>query len=225
MNRKITVIVESTQSKVVFESNANTLGELKKELTQKGVSFNSDDVFKEGMSKTILASDESILPSNIPWKGEVTNDLVFMVTAPMKKIKSGLMSRAEVYIKLKTLGLQDKIQRKEGKNFTQCSTAVLLSYIEDTSKKTVKKESKTKEEPASEASITKKNVIIPDGAVSTASIGNTLSNLKNLLNEMVEKGVLRKSDAENIYGVANGESALPVEEEKSYDELRTLFDF
>ena len=29
MSRKVTVLVESTQSKVVFESNATTLGELK----------------------------------------------------------------------------------------------------------------------------------------------------------------------------------------------------
>ena len=110
MSRKVTVLVESTQSKVVFESNATTLGELKNELREKQVRYDSDCVFKEAASKTILTSDESVLPSNIPWKGQVTNDLVFMVTAPQKKIKSGAMDRKEAYVRVRELGLQGKIQ-------------------------------------------------------------------------------------------------------------------
>ena len=47
MSRKITVLVEKTQSKVVLESNATTLGELKEELWEQGADFNHDDVFKE----------------------------------------------------------------------------------------------------------------------------------------------------------------------------------
>lgn len=225
MSRKITVLVESTQSKVVFESDATTLGELKRELRERQVGFNSDDVFKEGMTKTILASDDSVLPSNIPWKGQVTNDLVFMITAPQKKIRSGAMSRAEAYTELKRLGLQDKIQKEEGKNFTQCSTAILLSYIEEASKKAVKKEPKTKAKPADEAPIAKEKVVTNDAHTMPASGREAMTNLHKLLGEMVKEGVLRRSDADNIYGVANGEPAHPVEREKSYDELRKQFNF
>ena len=211
MSRKVTVLVESTQSKVVFESNATTLGELKNELREKQVRYDSDCVFKEAASKTILTSDESVLPSNIPWKGQVTNDLVFMVTAPQKKIKSGAMDRKEAYVRVRELGLQGKIQEHEGKNFTQCSTAILISYIENEEKKVVKKTPKH-----TPALVAKEKL---------ASGREMVPNLRNLLDEMVSKGVLMQHDADNIWGVANGKPVLPVEREQSYSELAKQFDF
>lgn len=213
--RKITVLVESTQSKHVLQSNATTLGELKDELRGKNISFNPDDVFKEGMSKTVLTTDESILPSNIPWRGEVTNDLIFMVTAPQKKIKSGVMTRAEVYAEIKRLKLQDTISKKMGKNFTQCSTATLLTFIDEASKNSctktpapVAKEKKVKSNPTPEV---------------VESV--TFCALKELIAEMVNEGVLSEANANNILGVASGKPALPVEKEESYDELAEQFDF
>lgn len=220
MSRKITVLVESTQSKVVFESNATTLGELKNELREKQVRYDSDCVFKEAASKTILTSDESVLPSNIPWKGQVTNDLVFMVTAPQKKIRSGAMDRKEAYTRVKKLGLQGKIQEHEGKNFTQCSTAILISYIENEEKKVAKKTPKHTPAP-----IAKEKVVKADAHTMPASGKEMLSNLRNLLDEMVSKGVLMQHDADNIWGVANSQPALPVEREQSYEELAEQFNF
>ena len=214
------MLVESTQSKVVFESNATTLGELKNELRERQVRYDSNCVFKEAASKTILTSDESVLPSNIPWKGQVTNDLVFMVTAPQKKIRSGVMDRREAYARVKELGLQGKIQEHEGKNFTQCSTAVLISYIENKEKKAVKKTPKHTPAP-----IAKEKVVKADAYTMPASGKEMMSNLRNLLDEMVSKGVLMQHDADNIWGVANGQPALPVEREQSYDELAEQFDF
>lgn len=219
MSRKVTVLVESTQSKVVFESNATTLGELKNELRERQVRYDSDCVFKEAGSKTILTSDESILPSNIPWKGQVTNDLVFMVTAPQKKIKSGVMDRKEAYAKVKKLGLQGKIQEHEGKNFTQCSTAVLISYIE---KKERAGENVSKKTPAP---IAKEKTVKADAHTMPASGKEMMSNLRNLLDEMVSKGVLMQHDADNIWGVANGQPAPLVEREQSYEELAEQFNF
>lgn len=220
MSRKVTVLVESTQSKVVFESNATTLGELKNELRERQVRYDSDCVFKEAASKTILTSDESILPSNIPWKGQVTNDLVFMVTAPQKRIKSGAIDRKEAYTRVKELGLQGKIQEHEGKNFTQCSTAILISYIENEEKKVAKKTPKHTPAP-----IAKEKVVKADAHTMPASGKEMMSNLKYLLDVMVSKGVLMQHDADNIWGVANGQPALPVEREQSYDELAEQFNF
>lgn len=214
--RKITVLVESTQSKHVLQSNATTLGELKDELREKNISFNSDDVFKEGMSKTVLTTDESILPSNIPWRGEVTNDLIFMVTAPQKKIKSGVMTRAEVYAEVKRLKLQDTISKKVGKNFTQCSTAVLLTFIDEASKNSCK--AKT---PAPVAKEKKVNSNPTPEVVESV----TFCALKELIAKMVNEGVLSEANANNILGVASGKPALPVEKEESYDELAEQFDF
>lgn len=201
--RKITVLSEKNQSKVVLESNATTLGELKAALRENGISFDSDSVFKEGKSKTILTTDESVLPSNIPWKGETTNDLVFMITAPHKKIKSG-MDRKEAYAKVKELKLQDLIQKNEGKNFTQCSTAILESYVNDAQKKT-----KTAKAPV---------------AAAEKKAGNAnLEALLALLNELQEKDVISKDVAENIWGVANGQPAQPVEVEDTFEDFVGLF--
>lgn len=219
MSRKVTVLVESTQSKVVFESNAVTLGDLKNELKERQVDYDSDCVFKEAISKTILTSNESVLPSNIPWRGQITNDLVFMITTPQKKIRSGAMDRKEAYAKVRELGLQDKIQNGEGRNFTQCSTAILISYIEKASKKAAPKTKKA--EPAAP--------IAKEKSVRKAKISETaeanLDALQSLLEELVDKGVITSSVAENIWGVANGQPALPVERKQSYDELAEQFDF
>ena len=214
--RKITVLVESTQSKHVLQSNATTLGELKDELREKNISFNSDDVFKEGMSKTVLTTDESILPSNIPWRGEVTNDLIFMVTAPQKKIKSGVMTRAEVYAEVKRLKLQDTISKKVGKNFTQCSTSILLTFIDEASKNSC--ETKTPAPIAKEKKV--KSNPTPEVVESV-----TFCALKELIAMMVNEGVLSEANANNILGVASGRPALPIEKEESYDELAEQFDF
>lgn len=219
MSRKITVLVESTQRKVVLESNATTLGELKNELREMQVDFDSENVFKESRTKSILASDESILPTNVPWKGSVTDELVFMITAPHKNIKSG-MDRKEAYAKVKELGLQDKIQKGEGKNFTQCSTAILISYIEKASKKAAPKAKKA--EPA--APIAKEKPVRKAKAAEAAEAN--LDALQNLLEELVDKGVITSSVSDNIWGVANGQPAQPVEEEeKSYTDLAKEFNF
>ena len=218
MSRKITVLVESTQRKVVLESNATTLGELKNELREMQVDFNSENVFKESRTKSILASDESILPTNVPWKGSVTNELVFMITAPQKKIKSGL-DRKEAYAKVKELGLQDKIQKGEGKNFTQCSTAILLFYIMEASRKAAPKAKKA--EPA--APIAKEKPVKKAKAAEAAEAN--LDALSDLLDELTDKGIITSSIAQNIWGVASGQPAQPVEKEKSYSDLAKEFTF
>lgn len=218
MSRKITVLVESTQRKVVLESNAITLGELKNELREMQVDFDSENVFKESRTKSILASDESILPTNVPWKGSVTNELVFMITAPQKKIRSG-MDRKEAYVKVRELGLQDKIQKGEGKNFTQCSTAILISYIEKASKKAAPKAKKA--EPA--APIAKEKPVKKAKAAEAAEAN--LDALNDLLDELTGKGIITRSIAQNIWGVANGQPAQPVEKEKSYSDLAKEFNF
>ena len=220
--RKITVLVESTQSKHVLQSNATTLGELKNELRDKNISFNSDDVFKEGMSKTVLTTDESILPSNIPWRGEVTNDLIFMITAPQKKIKSGAMTRLEIYAEVKRLKLQDTIRKKVGKNFTQCSTAALLTFIDEASKNSC--ETKTSAPVAKEKKVkSNPNQVVKPTPEVVESV--TFCALKELIAKMVNEGVLSEANANNILGVASGKPALPVEKEESYDELAEQFNF
>ena len=75
--RKITVIESSKQSKKVILSEATTLGELKADFMANGIDCTNMD-FYEGISKTELKSDSSILPTNVPYKGTTTNELPLM---------------------------------------------------------------------------------------------------------------------------------------------------
>lgn len=139
--RKITVVCTTGNRTVEILSDATTLGELKRDLTREGISHRNMS-FLEGLSKTELKSNDSILPHDITWKGQVTNNLVIMLTTANKNIKSGAsMSRMEAYACIKTMGLQDECQKRFGKNFTQCRTSDLVSLIEE---KRDKKESPVK---------------------------------------------------------------------------------
>lgn len=134
--RKITVVSTKTQKKSVIISEAETLRELKADLSREGIDY-TDMTFYEGTSKTELMLDDSILPKDVPYTsrttGEtvITNELVFMLTNTNKKIKSGAMSRSEVYELIKSKNLQDTCIRKYGKNFTRCSTKSLMDLIAD----------------------------------------------------------------------------------------------
>lgn len=147
--RKITVVETKRQRKSVIMSAATTLEELKRDFRANNIDYDGMS-FYEGLSKTELKTDSSLLPHDIDYKGQVTNELVFMLTNTNKKIKSGNMTRAEAYSHIKNMGLQDACIKKFGKNFTQCSTANLIALIEDnTDKSSTSKEIASKEEKVS----------------------------------------------------------------------------
>lgn len=129
--RKITVVQTKNQKKSVIMSAATTLAELKNDLRANGIDY-SGMTFFEGTSKVELKNDASVLPHDVPYRGTITNELVFMLTNTNKKIRSGAvaMSRTEAYSAIKSMGLQDACVRKFGKNFTMCKTADLIALIQ-----------------------------------------------------------------------------------------------
>lgn len=128
MERTITAILTNSNDKKVFNSNATTLGELKAEMTAQGIDYHNMD-FMEGLTHTTMIDDAAILPSNVNYKGQVTNNLVFMLSTTNKQIRSGAYDRKECYAKIKELNLQDNVKNETGKNFTQVSTDVLNDII------------------------------------------------------------------------------------------------
>ena len=128
-SRKITVIQTKNQKKSVIMSAATTLAELKSDLRANGIDY-SGMTFFEGTSKVELKNDASVLPHDVPYKGIVTNELVFMLTNTNKKIRSGAMSRMEAYAEIKRRGLQDACLKKFSKNFTMCKTADLIALVQ-----------------------------------------------------------------------------------------------
>lgn len=139
-SRKITIISTKNNKRTVINTDATTLGELKKALRAAGVDYEGM-TFYEGLTKTELKLDESLLPHDVQRinpttkEPETTNELAFMLTNTNKKIRSGAtaMSRTEAYAAIKKHGLQAECQRKFGKNFTMCKTADLISLVESKS--------------------------------------------------------------------------------------------
>ena len=129
--RKITVVQTKNQKKSVIMSAATTLAELKSDLRANGIDYGGMTFF-EGTSKVELKNDASVLPHDVPYKGTVTNELVFMLTNTNKKIRSGAatMSRAEAYSAIKSMGLQNACVKKFGKNFTMCKTIDLIALVQ-----------------------------------------------------------------------------------------------
>ena len=127
-SRKITIVSTKMQKKSVIMSEAETLGQLKADLDNAGINYEGM-TFYEGTSRVELKDNSSQLPKDVSYKGTTTNELVFMLTNTNKKIKSGAMSRAEVYAAIKANNLGDVVKEKMGKNFTMCSTDSLIAII------------------------------------------------------------------------------------------------
>lgn len=134
--RKITIISTRANKKYVIETAATTLGQLKAALRNEGVDF-QDMTFYEGLTKTELNHDSSVLPHDVKRVNpdtqqlETTNELVFMITNSNKKIKSGARSRKDVFELIKDNNLQGAVIEKFGKNYTNCRTYELEEIIED----------------------------------------------------------------------------------------------
>ncbi len=142
--RKITVITTKTHQTKVIESAATTLGELKTDLSKAGINY-TDCTFFEGLTKIELKNDAAILPHDVPYKGTITNNLVFMITNASKKIKSGA-DRKAIIAEIKELNLMDVVKKAYGKNYTNCKTEDLVKVINDSKVSTPKEAPARKEE-------------------------------------------------------------------------------
>lgn len=216
--RKIIVVQTKNQKKSVIMSAATTLAELKSDLRANGIDYDGMTFF-EGTSKTELKTDASVLPHDVPYKGQVTNELVFMLTNTNKKIRSGAttMSRAEAYSAIKSMGLQDACVKKFGKNFTMCKTADLIVLVQsngnskpapaapkaEAPKAETKKEEKV-ETPASEVA----------APVAPASNGgecvDTVARaaISKLVDILEDNGTIEDDEKEEILGILGGEVAV-----------------
>lgn len=224
--RKVTIINNKTQSqKVIQASTATTLGELKREMREAGIEYEGMTFF-EGHLRAELKDDASILPTNIPYKGQVVNDLTFLLTAPEKKIKSGAMSRAEAYNAIKARGLQNECVKRFGKNFTMCKTQDLIDLLGEGSAKAapVKKEKKevVKEKAAKEVKETKKEEEKPE--VTATSEGNVAGALEILLEDLYGSDTIEENTYNRAMAVLKG-TTYKAPEKMSRSEINKMFDF
>ena len=217
--RKVTIIINKTQSqKVIQASTATTLGELKREMREAGIEYEGMTFF-EGHLRAELKDDASILPTNIPYKGQVVNDLTFLLTAPEKKIKSGAMSRAEAYNAIKARGLQDECVKRFGKNFTMCKTQDLIDLLGEGSSKPApvkeKKEVVVEEKATKEVEISKESSI-PEGNVAGA--------LEVLLEGLYGSDTIEEATYNRAMAELKG-TDYKEPEKMSRSEINKMFDF
>lgn len=221
--RKVTIINNKTQSqKVIQASAATTLGELKREMREAGIEYEGMTFF-EGHLRAELKDDASILPTNIPYKGQVVNDLTFLLTAPEKKIKSGAMSRAEAYNAIKARGLQDECVKRFGKNFTMCKTQDLIDLLGEGAPVKEEKKEVVKEKPAKKE-VAKETVKEEKPEVTATSEGNVAGAMEILLEDLYGSDVIEEGTYDRAMAVLKG-TTYKASEKMSRSEINKMFDF
>lgn len=132
--REILVMNSNTQTKNKVVTDATTLGELKAALDAEGINY-ANMTFTEGISGTQFVNDDSLLPTNVMFKGSPTNNLVILLTNTKKNIQSGCetKNRKMVYEIIKDMGsdFEELIKEKFGRNYTQVPTVDLWAFIEE----------------------------------------------------------------------------------------------
>lgn len=212
--RKIIVIDSKNQSQKSFMSTATTLGALKSEMSELNIDYEGS-TFYCGQMRAELVDDAAPIPETVMYKGEAVRDLTFMLTTPNKKIKSGNMSRMEIYQKIKELNLQDTCKAKYGKNFTMCSTVNLLNLIEEAEHSSKVKE-QTKEEPKVEVS---------NPAYNTSNIEDVL---RYLIDSLEDECVISKDVHSECVRMLNSSSSSHSKnnpDRMSQAEIDDMFDF
>ena len=222
-SRKITVVQTKNQKKSVIMSAATTLAELKSDLIANGIDYDGMTFF-EGTSKVELKNDASVLPHDVPYKGTVTNELVFMLTNTNKKIRSGAttMSRAEAYSAIKSMGLQNACVKKFGKNFTMCKTIDLIALIQSngaskpapaTPKAEAKKEEKV-ETPVNTPEASTPVAPASNGGECVDSVARAA--ISKLVEILEDNGTIKYYEEEEVLDILEGEVAVNAAPSEGY---------
>ena len=213
--RKITVVQTKNQKKSVIMSAATTLAELKSDLRANGIDYDGMAFF-EGTSKVELKNDASVLPHDVPYKGTITNELVFMLTNTNKKIRSGAttMSRTEAYNAIKSMGLQDACVKKFGKNFTMCKTADLIALIQSNSVSKPAPKAETKKEEKMEAPVNTPVTSISNGSVCVDVVARAA--ISKLVEILEDNDTIEDYEKEEVLGILGGEIAVSAAPSEGY---------
>lgn len=211
-SRKITIISSTTQSRYDIMSDATTLAELKTDMRGQGIDYDGQ-TFMEGYSKTELKSDESLLPTNVKKRnGEVTNELVFMLTTPQKKIKSGAMDRRDCYDFMHyNPDAAAAFKSAHGKNYTNGSTAALNSFIDSWNK-------------SKAISVTTTVTVDSTGGLAE-ELSKRIEKAVSCLEDLYDDDDISRDGYYQLLSILNDGGNTPVAEEKDEEDLKDLFDF
>ena len=216
--RKITVVQTKNQKKSVIMSAATTLAELKNDLRANGIDYDGMTFF-EGTSKVELKNDASVLPHDVPYKGTITNELVFMLTNTNKKIRSGAtnMSRMEAYNAIKSMGLQNACVKKFGKNFTMCKTIDLIALIQSNGAAKpapVAPKAEAKKEEKVETPVNTPKAPASNGGECVDSVARAA--ISKLVEILEDNGTIKYYEEEELLDILEGKVAVSAEPSEEY---------
>ena len=217
-SRKITIVQTKNQRKSVIMSAATTLAELKSDLRANNIDYNGMTFF-EGTSKVELKNDASVLPHDVPYKGTITNELVFMLTNTNKKIRSGATntSRMEAYNAIKSMGLQDACVKKFGKNFTMCKTIDLIALIQSNGAAKpapVAPKAEAKKEEKVETPVNTPKAPASNGGKCVDSVARAA--ISKLVEILEDNGTIKYYEEEEVLDILEGEVAVSAEPSEEY---------
>ena len=217
-SRKITIVQTKNQRKSVIMSAATTLAELKSDLRANNIDYNGMTFF-EGTSKVELKNDASVLPHDVPYKGTITNELVFMLTNTNKKIRSGAttMSRTEAYSAIKSMGLQNACVKKFGKNFTMCKTIDLIALIQSNGvakPASVAPKAEAKKEEKVETPVNTPKAPASNGGECVDSVARAA--ISKLVEILEDNGTIKYYEEEEMLDILEGEVAVSAAPSEGY---------
>ena len=181
------------------------MGELKIDLDNAGIGY-TDCTFFEGLTKTELKNNDAILPHDVPYKGTITNNLVFMITNASKKIKSGA-DRKSIIAEIKAKNLTEVVKNTYGKNYTNCKTEDLEKIL------SMNNTSTPKEAPAKKE-VSNKSAMKTTDLSSYVTKAELREVIESLLKETEKVGYVEDIDIDNI-AIIGDVSSNNSEEEKS----------
>ena len=211
MERKVTILSNKGTNTKVINTLATTRGELELDMTAAGINFKVMSFF-EGISKTELMDSNSTLPSNLTYKGQVTNDLVILLTVKDKKIASGLdRTRKEIYKEINENNFQDEISSTYNKSYTILPNTVLNDFLDN---KMVTKESISELDLNVFQQTSFALILIIDELIESGMLSDTTYDKLN---------IIFGGDLEKIINIVNNSGVIKDDYEK--EDLDKMFDF
>ena len=195
MKRQITIYESAKNGKItVFDDvGVSTLGELKSLLREKGIDYNNKE-FVEGVTNTKLLSDDSQIPTNIPFKGQTTNDVFINILNKDTKIRSGInyseLSRGDLLRAAKPYAAE--IEATLGANYTRAKSADIAKFLmgKDNKNKPApaeqvenKEEEPVKEAKKEGADVSKKLDMLKDAVLFLANEIDTTADVNGILSK------------------------------------------
>ncbi len=211
MERKVTILSNKGTNTKVINTLATTRGELELDMTAAGINFEGMSFF-EGISKTELMDSNSALPSNLTYKGQVTNDLVILLTVKDKKIASGLdRTRKEIYKEINENNFQDEISSIYNKSYTILPNTLLNEFLDN---KMVVKESISELDLNVFQQTSFALILIIDELIESGMLSNTTYDKLN---------IIFGGDLKKIINIVNNSGVIKDDYEK--EDLDKMFDF